>query len=398
VAESCSNAITIIFEIKTISVSEMVFYFALVMRIAVNARSLNNTAMGAGYYTLHLCLQLVQQHPDVDFIFLTDVPVAFTTTKNSSLVILGSTSKGMFTLRRWLDAKLKKELKPSNADVFVSLDSTGSFTISTPQIIGITDIDFLQQGFLFTRYFKNKWFKKTLKKASSIITVSKAVKNQLIEMNAGLEEKISVIPKAPADIYKPLTWQERENIKTTYANGKEYFLFTGGFDPSKNLLNVLKAFSQFKKWQQSEMKLIIAGNTSNDSSGMMQKIETYKFRQDVVLLHKAEPKLLTKLLASSYSLVYPSLRKNYGMPVLEGMRCGTAVITSKNVAAAEMIGDAALYVDAEDPEDISAKMIKLYKDEDLRAKLVEDGLRESAKINWNTSAQLLWQLIEKTVQ
>jgi glycosyltransferase involved in cell wall biosynthesis len=107
---------------------------------------------------------------------------------------------------------------------------------------------------------------------------------------------------------------------------------------------------------------------------------------------------LAFLMASGYALVYPSLVESYGMPVLEAMYCGTAVVTSKNISAAQMIGDVALYADPNDAEDIAAQMIKLYKDEDLRSKLIKDGIAESSKINWKDSAQLLWEVIERTAQ
>jgi glycosyltransferase involved in cell wall biosynthesis len=397
-AESCCGAISINFKKKTISISGMVFYFTLIMKIAVNARSLNDTGLGAGYYTLHLFAQLIQQESSHTFVLLSDASVDFICNSNASVSVLGKPAKGMFTLRRWLDSKVKRELKLLNADVFISLDGNGILKTSIPQIIGITDLSFLQRGSFVDRIFERNRFRKIIDKANAIVTVSENVKRKLVAMYPAVEKKISIVPKAPKDIFKPLPLQERENIKATYADGKDYFLFTGGFDASKNLLNVLKAFSQFKKWQQSEMKLIITGNTSDEGNGMKQKIETFKFRQDVVLLNKVQSEQLAFLMASGYALVYPSLVESYGMPVLEAMHCGTAVVTSKNVSAAQMTGDVALYADPNDAEDIAAQMIKLYKDEDLRSELIKDAIAESAKINWKNSAQLLWEVIERTAQ
>src|SRR4029079_13935715 len=82
---------------------------------------------------------------------------------------------------------------------------------------------------------------------------------------------------------------------------------------------------------------------------------------------------LVKLTGSAYAVVYPSLFEGFGVPVVEGMRCNVPVITSMNTSMQEIAKDAALFANAEDHEDIADKMMRIYKDENLKKELIEKG-------------------------
>lgn len=366
-----------------------------VMRIAVNARCVSDTNMGAGYWTFHLFEKLVHQYPEHEFLFVSDVPSQLNFGTNASFKVNGKPAKGLFQFNRWLDGKFCKTA--GSADTMISLDATGSIRSTVPQIIGVTDLRFLRSGSLLERFFKKKRFQKLLTKADKIVTISAYTKQDIMTAFVTDEKKIQVIPKAPTAIFQPTEWQQKEIVKEQYTGGREYFLFTGGFDPNKNLLTILKAFSRFKKWQQSNMKLVIVGNITDDPLNLKELINTFKFRNDVVVLDKLSAKELHPLVASAYALIYTPLKQTFGMPVLEAMRSGTAVICSATVAT-EVSGDAVLYVDAGDESDIGHQMIKLYQDEDLRNRLIEAGLFHSSTFNWNTIAEQMWKLIEETVQ
>ena len=144
--------------------------------------------------------------------------------------------------------------------------------------------------------------------------------------------------------FGPMEWEEKEAIKTEYSQGKEYFLFVGGIQPRKNLMNLLKAFSLFKKWQRSNMKLLVAGRFAWQYEGLMEKLKTYKYRDDVVMLNwVSEEQLVKKIMGSAYALVYPSYFEGFGLPILEAMQAAVPVITSNGSSMPETAGDAAIF-------------------------------------------------------
>ncbi len=366
------------------------------MRVAVNGRCLTNVHMGAGYWTYHLFMELAKQHPEHEFLFFTDIPLDFPIESNCKVKLIGKPLKSVWALHNWLNSKLRKAVQ-KQADILISLDGTGCTKANFPQIIGLKDTKLLSDGSWLNTIYKKKHFQQLLAKPEQIIVVSTQVKQQVLESFKIFEDQITVVSQSPIDIYQPADWQQNQVVKDQYTDGKEFFLFTGGFDPARNLLTTLKAFSWFKKWQQSNMKLVIVGAIDKDPSNLKEKIDTFKFRSDVVLLGKLLPDQMKGIMAASYAMVYPSKIQTFGMPVLEAMKCGTPVITSAAIAP-EVGAEVVMYVNAGDEKDISNAMIKLYQDEDFRNRLIEGGLKHSNEFSWKNASEKLWKLIEETVE
>jgi glycosyltransferase involved in cell wall biosynthesis len=100
-----------------------------------------------------------------------------------------------------------------------------------------------------------------------------------------------------------MEWEEKEKIKEEYAGGTEYFLFTGDIYPPDHLITLLKAFSYFKKWQQSNMKLIMAGPANRKTEKLKEKLATYKYREDVIIIENPDPQTIQELTGAAYAPV-----------------------------------------------------------------------------------------------
>jgi glycosyltransferase involved in cell wall biosynthesis len=83
---------------------------------------------------------------------------------------------------------------------------------------------------------------------------------------------------------------------------------------------------------------------------------------------------------------YPSLYEGFGLPAAEAMACGTPTLVSTDGALAEVVGEAALVVDPQSPEEIAAGLQRLIEDETLRAKLAEAGPKQVAQFTWQSAA------------
>jgi len=127
-------------------------------------------------------------------------------------------------------------------------------------------------------------------------------------------------------------------------------------------------------------------------------MNTYKYRDEVVMTGYLEETKVANLLGSAYALVYPSLFEGFGVPVLEAMAAGIPALTSAKTSMEEIAGDAGLYFDADNFEDIAEKMMLIYKDESLRKRLVDRGRERASAFSWQQSAQLMWDCISKAVQ
>ncbi len=373
------------------------------MRIVVNTRFLQkNKLEGYGYYIHELLSRIIYKHPEHQFLFLFDRAFSseFIYAKNVSTKILKPKARFALTFKWWYDVMLTYAAKQFKADVIISLDGFCSLTTSIPQILAVHDLAFLHYPNFIAKH--HLWFyklyqKKFLKKAKAVVTVSAFSKQEIIQHYKIDESKITIIPNAARAVFMPVTEQVKKEIKQNYTQGCEYFLFIGGIHPRKNLMNLLKAFSIFKKRQLSSMKLLVAGRLAWHYKDVVEKLQTYKYKNDVILLDYLPDEILAKITASAYCLVYPSLFEGFGVPIIEAMSCGTSVICSNNSSMPEVAANAAITFNANDVNDIADKMMLMYKNETLRSGLIELGFERAIKFSWDVSANLLWNVVEKTL-
>lgn len=375
----------------------------VVMVIAVNTRFLVNDLEGYGYFIHQLFKTLVTRHPEHQFYFLFDRPFKedYVFSSNVHPLVVTPAARHPVLWKYWYDVKIPLALKKIKADVFVSPDGYCSLTTETPQCMIIHDLGFLHHPEAYKKShvaFYKRNTPKFLKKARSIITVSQFSKNDIVKNYKTELAKIEVIYNGVKNVFGLRSFGEKEAVKEKYTEGKEYFIYIGAIQPRKNLVNLLKAFSVFKKRLQSNMKLVIAGRLAWKNEEFLQLMKTYKYRTDVVMTGYLPEEELAAILASSYALVYPSLYEGFGVPVIEAMRSEVPVLTSEKTSMEEAAGDAALYFDPNDHQDIADKMMLIYKDENLRNRLIEKGKSKAEKYNWEESAELFWECILKTIE
>jgi glycosyltransferase involved in cell wall biosynthesis len=373
------------------------------MIIAVNTRFLLGELEGYGYFIHELFRGLVKRHPEHQFYFLFDRPFndEFIFSSNVRPVVVSPPARHPLLWKYWYDVKIAVVLKKIKADVFVSPDGYCSLTTKVPQCLVVHDLGFLHQTDAYkkshVRFLKRKT-PKFLRKAKSIVTVSQFSKDDIVKHYKTKPEKIDVVYNGVKEIFRPVSLDVKNVIKEKFTEGNEYFIYVGAIQPRKNLVNLLKAFSIFKKRLQSNMKLLIAGRLAWKNEEFLQLIKTYKYRSDVVLTGYLPEKELANVLGSAYALVYPSLFEGFGVPVVEAMKCEVPVLTSEKTSMEEAAGDAALYFNPNNHQDIADKMMLIYKDENLRKQLIEKSKTNAAKYDWEKSAELFWESILKTLK
>ena len=107
------------------------------------------------------------------------------------------------------------------------------------------------------------------------------------------------------------------------------------------------------------------------------------------------PKELNQLYASAQALCFVPYFEGFGIPIIEAMRCGCPVITSNCTSMPEIAGDAALLVNPMEVNEIKNAMIKLITNNELRSELSARGLIHAQHFNWNSTAKILWNAVEK---
>lgn len=371
----------------------------MAMVIAVNTRFLLNDHLeGYGYFIQETFKRITAKYPEHQFIFIFDRPYdeRFVFGPNVKAIVTGPQARHPLLWKYWYDIKIPAILRKYKADVFVSCDGFCSIRTKVPQCLVVHDLAFLHYPFFNKRShvsFLKRNTPKFLKKAAVIATVSEFSKKDILDNYKIEADKIDIVFSAAKKIFHPLSDDVKRTIKEKYTDGKEYFVYAGAIHPRKNLLNLLKAFSVFKKRMQTNRKLVLAGRLAWKYESFTEDLKRYKYRDDVVMTGYISEEELAKIIGSAYGLIYPSLFEGFGVPVLEAMQCNVPVITSKNSSMQEIAKDAALYADPEDHADISEKMMLLYKDEELGKDLIEKGKEIAKDYSWDRTAELLWKSI-----
>lgn len=373
------------------------------MNIAVNTRLLLSGKLeGIGWYTYQTLKRIVALHPEHHFIFLFDRPYdpAFIFGKNVTPVVIGPQARHAVLFYLWFDWSIPFILRKYKADVFLTTDGLSSLNTKVPTCLVIHDLAFEHypehmktSHRIYLRHFSPRF----AKKATRIVTVSAYSKNDIAERYHIPLDKIDITNNAAHDAYLPISWQEKEEVKTKYSDGCEYFVFAGALHPRKNIVNLLKAFIRFKKRNRSNMKLVIVGRMAWKYDEVEEMKNEMPFKEDVIWPGYLDVAELSKVVAAAYALVYPSLFEGFGIPILEALQCNVPAIVSNTSSMPEVAGPAALITDPLDYRDIADKMSLLYKDETLRSKLIAAAPAQVAKYSWDHAAHELWNSLMKCV-
>ena len=369
------------------------------MQIAVNAACLRqDMPADTGRVATEIILAMCRQQPEHQFTFFFDgeIPAELSFPPNVTKVVLPLKGSKGWHYYWWLEWQLVRAMKPFRPDLFLGLDGALPLRSKIPAALLIRDLSFLKNTGLqpaVQQRFLRKNTPKYLERARHIAVLSGTAREELLRYAPTVKDKLARLGAGLNAFYQPLEWEQREAVKKSFAGGAEYFLVTGSIHPRNNIIPVLKAFSALKRRQRSNIKLVLAGRITVAGSEIAVALQSYKFRQDVICIADADEATLAKLMGAAYALVYPARFECLALPVYAALRCQVPVIALDSAAAREAGGDAVLYADPASLDDLSEKMSLLYKDEQLRSRLLTKEPPARPFIGWEQPAEEFCRLI-----
>lgn len=360
----------------------------------------HNKLEGIGRFMFETLKRITTSHPEHHFYFIFDRPFHedFIFSNNITPIIAGPPARHPFLFVYWLEFTVYDLLKKLKVDLFLSCDGYLSLRSSVKQLAVIHDINFFHQPkdlpWLVRKYY-NYYFPRFAKKAERIATVSEYSKKDISKSYYINENKIDVVYNGCSDGFLPISQEIKLQTEKRYSDSQPYFIYVGSIQPRKNLQRLFLAFDAFKKQTNSSYKLIIAGQKYFWNQSMKESLESCEYKSDIIFLGRIEEKELHLLTAAAFAAVYIPLFEGFGIPLLEAMHCEIPVITSNVSSLPEVAGDAALYCNPLQIEEITEAMVKLYENKILCNDLIDKGKERRKLFSWDKSADLLWKSCDK---
>lgn len=241
-----------------------------------------------------------------------------------------------------------------------------------------------------------------LKRANIIFVPTDFVKDDLLSEYSWLkEEKIIVTYEGVGDAFR-LVSSNTKNVRNSnrvlskYGVDKPYLLYVGSMYPHKNLERLVRAFSLVAE-EYNDLSLVLVGKKDYFQERIKEEIEDNKYGivdKDRIVFPAFEVESgyvpdedLAAFYKNALAFVFPSLSEGFGLPPLEAMQFGVPVVASNATCIPEVCGDAALYFDPRDRDDVVSKLRAVVKNSGLRKNLVQKGSENLEKFSWRKTAK-----------
>jgi glycosyltransferase involved in cell wall biosynthesis len=280
----------------------------------------------------------------------------------------------------------------------------------TKLILTIHDLSFEKYPSFFS--LKRRWWhlfinpRKICRQAEKIITVSNSTARDIARVYKIKSDKIYSISSAIPDHFKIIDKNSQQliEIKEKYNLPFKFILFLGTIEPRKNIIGLIRAYDKLQEFAEKtnddelkKYKLVIAGAKGWLSEKIFSEIKNSKFREKIILPGFIGDKDKAAIYNLATLFVYPSFYEGFGFPPLEAMGCGLPVITSNNSSLPEICNNAAISIDPDKPDEIFESIKKILSDKKLYQKMIEDGLNNSKKFNWENTARKTLEVFKKAV-
>jgi glycosyltransferase involved in cell wall biosynthesis len=179
---------------------------------------------------------------------------------------------------------------------------------------------------------------------------------------------------------------------------RKFWLAVGTIEPRKNYFKLVEAYAQYKQAGRLDFPLVIAGGKGWLMENFLHKVKELGLEDDVIMLGYVDDDTLLWLYSHCYAFIYPSFFEGFGLPVLEAMSQGAAVITSKSTSLPEIVGDAALMVDPNSMDEILKAMMTISQHSYPIEQLRQASVQRSKAFSWADSARQILEVYQQVME
>lgn len=372
------------------------------MRIAIDGNiltTLGSTKPNTAVWVMYFLLKNRDKHT---FFVITDRPIEpnLEWLTGISCQVLKPLAGIFRSSKLWYDFQLAGYLANNKIDAFIGFSGVISLKSNIKQVLWLQDmLDLVQNNpkkFTGSGSFGRR-LDAMIQKSFKVVVPATSM------LPLGFENRVSVaktvvlpvVPNSDGNIHEAATKKVSENlspdISALISGGMPYFLCIDGWQTTTEAVELLMAFSAFKKRMETGMKLVLAGNEPREK-GFMDKLATFKYRKDVLMLTNTSPENLSLVFSSAYCLLHLPAHPVLGN-LLNALHKRVPVISRLYAAYTDLLTDCVLFCTSEPGESLAQQMMLIYKDENHRSALMNKGYALSLTMEPREAAQKLLFLL-----
>lgn len=359
------------------------------MKIAIDALGIH-TFGGGRSATLNLLEALFAQDTQNEYLVILTKPEPSLDTPAGNVKQWICPVTNRFATRLWAQSTFPFALR--GYDVVHFIKNLGVFGLSAPTVVTIYDMTTLVHPELFPRsdvlYWKSVQ-RLTVRSAARIIAISDNTAQDVQRFYGVNVQAIRMIYPGYADHFAPASLADVERVRSHYGLPDQFVVHVGRIDRKKNLSLLVRAFASVRPDLPQGTKLVFVGEeyAKSRDAALHPLIHELELDDHILFTGPVPDVDLPGILGAATVDVFCSLHEGFGIVALEAMACGVPLIITPAGAVTEVVGDAAIIVEPDDPRPLADALVRTFTDPALRAEMRRKGLAQVQRFSWQTAAQ-----------
>lgn len=238
-----------------------------------------------------------------------------------------------------------------------------------------------------------------LRRADLLLAISESSRQEGIKYLGFPQEQAINVGTAADQQFQCITISaaKERKVRERYGLARAFVMYTGGIDHRKNIEGLIRAYAQLPKSLRANHQLAIVCSVQPESRHLLEELAKHQgLAADEVILTGFVPEDdLIALYHLCQAFIFPSWHEGFGLPALEAMSCGAAVIAANTSSLPEVIGREDALFDPHDDKSIAEKLTQVLTDSAFRTELISHGLEQAKKFSWDESAKRALKAFEQ---
>jgi glycosyltransferase involved in cell wall biosynthesis len=353
----------------------------LIRRVALDVAPVRSQPAGVGLYVARLARELTRIGvPEIALIGMRDEASGLEDAAAHASAVRSFSGR---SYHAWLQLAADQQARSTGAQLVHYTNAAAPFVSRLPFVLTVHDLSVARMP---RTHPAARWpilavNVPAIARARAIIVPSAFTARELRRMGVSTR-RVTVVPHAPTLSSPEGDAGVEVALRRFGLNRGEYVVSVGTLEPRKNAAGLVAAFERVAA-EQPDLKLVLVGATGWHYAGIERRIDDSPARDQIVLTGYLPADEVADLIVGSGTFAYVSLYEGFGMPVLDAMALGAAVVTSRTTSLPEAAGGAAVLVDPRDPDDIARGIREALS---RRSELVAAGRQRAEGWTWTDVA------------